>query len=590
VNPIDAYAFDVAQGRVPAGKYHRLSCERHIRDRARENTPEFPYVFKFETAERFFRLAERLKHYKGEWAGQPIALQPYQQFRLGSIFAWIHQGTGLRRFRTAYNELPRKSGKSLEAAVVAIYTTFFDKEPGAEGYTTATKLAQAQIVWSDARKLVRSSGLKNRIGVRARALYKESSASKLEALSAGHESLDGLNPHLIIIDEFHAHKDRGLIDVLETATGARRQPLKFYITTAGNDPVSPCGDEHQYACQILDQVVTDETYFAFIAHAEPTDDWTDERTWAKANPNWNVSVKPDDMRALATKAKAMPSAAATFKQKRLNLWVAADAVWLSIDGWRKGQTECPTPEAREAWVNELVGQPCWVGLDNASKLDLLALVFVFPPFGARTSWRLLPYVWTPEATLRERAHRDRAPYELWVEQGYLRTTPGTQIDDTIVIDVLKENRRRFKLQKLGVDPWHIGTLRSLIIREGWKDEDILDVPQTFAGLSKASQTFEADVLAGEIDAAGDPLMQWCVSNVVANFDGKNNIVPIKKKSRGRIDPVVAALDAEALYLKEPVAKRSKYETQGLATVGGGDQRQNPNTPAPDGRRSPDQGA
>src|SRR5580765_5749383 len=289
---IDAYARDVAARRVPAGKYHRLACVRHLRDRVRERSADFPYVLDLARVDRFVRFAAQLRHYKGEWAGQFITLQPHQVFRLGSVFGWIHVATGLRRFRTAYNEIPRKNGKSLEAAIVSLYATFFDHEPGAEGYIIATKHEQAKIVWNDAKRLSESSGLggparlQRRITVLAANLHRDVFAQKLEPLGADKDSTDGLNPHLIVVDEFHAHKDRGLIDVMETATGARRQPLNFQITTAGDDPMTPCGDQHDYACQVLDGVLVDETFFAFIAHADVDDDPFAETTWRKANPNY----------------------------------------------------------------------------------------------------------------------------------------------------------------------------------------------------------------------------------------------------------------------------------------------------------------
>jgi hypothetical protein len=306
MNPIDAYARDVDSGRIPAGKYHRLACQRHLRDRQREGTPAFPYRFDMAKAQRFASFVGLLKHYKGEWAGTPIQLQPWQLFILGSLFGWVHAETGLRRFRSTYFEVPRKNGKSTIAATAALYLAFFDGEPGAEGYTVATKRDQAKIVFADAKKMVESSGLKSRIGVRVANLHRTDTSCKLEPLGADHDSTDGLNPHLVVIDEWHAYKDRGLIDVMETATGARRQPVIFGITTAGNDPVSPCGDQHDYACKVLDGVLVDESLLTFVAHADLEDDWQAETTWAKANPNWNVSVKPDDMRALARKAANMP--------------------------------------------------------------------------------------------------------------------------------------------------------------------------------------------------------------------------------------------------------------------------------------------
>jgi len=543
-HPIDAYAQAVVAGQVPAGKYHRLACARHLRDRLREDTPAFPFRFDLERADRFVRFAQKLKHYKGEWAGQYIALQPHQVFRLGSVFGWVHVETGLRRFRTAYNEIPRKNGKSLEAAVVALYTTFFDHEPGAEGYTIATKREQAKIVFTDAKKLVLSSGLKDRIAVQVANLHVETSSSKLEPLGADHDSTDGLNPSLIITDEFHAHKDRGLIDVMETATGARRQPLHFQITTAGDDPVSPCGDQHDYACKILDQILVDESFFAFLAHADLEDDWLNETTWRKANPNYGVSVKVDDLRALALKAKSMPAASATFKQKRLNLWVSASQAWLSLDGWRLGQH-------RDWTAEDLRGQTCYVGIDLASKLDLCAMVFVFPPTETRLAWRLLSWVWTPAETLRDRAHRDRAPYEVWAEQGHLLLSPGTTIDHELIRQVLVAERERFHIAQIGFDPWHAGTIIDRLKSEdGFSDDQVVEVPQTFKGMSDASLQFEAAVVAGKVDAHDSPLFAWCASNAVVQRDGKDNIQPIKKRSRGRIDPVVAAIIGMSLAIRQ----------------------------------------
>jgi phage terminase large subunit-like protein len=537
MHPIDAYASQVTSKHrpLPAGKYHRLACERHRRDRDREGTRGFPYRFLPDRADRFFRFAEKLKHYKGEWAGHFIALEPWQQFALGSIFAWEHQDTHLRRFRTAYHEIPRKNGKSLVAAIVALYLTFFDNESGAEGYCIATKRDQAKIVFSDCAQLVKSSGLRSRIVSRMLELRRETNASKLLPLGADKDSTDGLNPHVVILDEGHAMKSRGMIDVMETATGARRQPVITWITTAGNDPVSPCGDQHDYACKILDRVLVDDTFFAFIAHADPDDDWTAEATWQKANPNYGVSVKPADLRALVQKARFMPAAANAFKQKRLNLWVNLDAPWLSMEGWRAGQT---------TWtLDELAGQVCYVGIDLSSKIDLTAVVLAFPPTATRKAWRLVPWCLTPADTLEDRAHRDRAPYPQWVADGYLRTNPGNRIDQDVVRDMVQEAARQFHVQQIGVDPWNSGNLATDLQAAGFT---VVEIPQTFAQMSAPSKEFEADVLDGLVDAGGHPLMAWCASNVVVQADNKGNIYPVKKRSRGRIDPIIAALLARKL--------------------------------------------
>lgn len=550
MNPVDTYARAIVGGRLPAGKYHRLACQRHLNDRQREGTKEFPYYFDLKAADRFVRFAEQLNHYKGKWAGQPIELTPIQRFRLGCVFGWRTLGKNLRRFRTAYNELPRKQGKSLEASIVALYVTFFDGEAGAEGYCIATKRDQAKIVFNDCKKLVQSSGLKSRIAVFVANLHRDATASKLEPLGADHDSTDGLNPNLVIVDEFHAYKDRGMIDVMETATGAREQALTFQITTAGNDPVSPGGDQHDYACKILDGVLTDESFFCCICHADPEDDWQDERTWKKANPHYGVSVNPEDMRALATKAKAMPSAAAAFKQKRLNLWVNASAPCLSVEGWRKGQN--PKQQTPAEWLADLEHESCWVGIDLASKIDLCAMSFVFPPTAGRPQWRWLQHLWTPAETLKERAHQDRAPYDIWVNQGWLKTTPGSRIDHEVIRETLRKGREQFTIETIGFDPWHADKLIDELINEdGFTKEQVLGVPQTYASTSSACLRLQADILAGLVDARGCPVTTWAVSNTVDQRDGKDNMQFVKKKSRGRIDPVISATIATALWLRRP---------------------------------------
>jgi len=545
VNDLDSYAQAVVLGMIPGGKYHRLACARHLRDRTREATDDFPFVFDYPRADRFFRFAAQLRHYKGQWAGHLITLEPHQRFRLGSIFAWVHRDTGLRRFRAAYNEIPRKNGKSLEAAIVGLYVTFFDGEGGSEGYCIATKRDQARIVFNDCKRLVQSSGLRSRIGVLMANLNHERSASKLEPLGADKDSTDGLNPQLVIIDEAHAMKDRGLIDVMETATGARRQPVIFWITTAGNDPVSPCGDQHHYACQILDEVIHDETVFAFIASADPEDPPWAEATWRKANPNYGVSVLPSDLIALATKAQHMPPAAAAFQQKRLNLWINTASPWLSLDGWRRGQ--------HDDWdLDSMIDEPCYIGIDLSSKIDLTAVVLVFPPTADRLTWRLVPWCLTPEDTLDARAHRDRAPYRTWLEPGRLgrtlRTNPGNRIDQDVVRELVLEAAARYDIQAVAIDPYNAGNLMKQLQDDSFL---VVEIPQNLQQMSPPSKDFEADVLDGLIDAGGDALMTWCVSNVIVQVDNKDNIYPTKKRSRGRIDPVIATLMARKLATAGP---------------------------------------
>lgn len=542
-DPVTAYAERVAAGDVPGGRYHILACKRHLSDLKKQDTPAFPYVFSWSSADRFLRFARKFHHYKGEgeagmkWAGKPFEPSENQIFRLGSIFGWRRVSDGLRRFTTSYQEMPRKSGKTFENGIIGLYATFFEGEPGAEGVCGATKRQQARRVFDDMVKFIKSSGLKTRLRVQAGSIHSDATASKFEPLGKDADSVDGLNLHVIITDEYHAHKTNDLVDVLESSTGARRNPLHSIITTAGDDPVSPCGKMHDYICKILEGVIDDEAtqaIFGFIASADPGDDWQLESTWRKANPQWGISVLPTDLRKRALEAKNVPSKAAEFRQKRLNEWVNASTPWLSIDGWRKGQS---------LWsADELLHQSCWVGVDLASQIDLCAMVFVFPPQGDRKTWRLLRWVWTPKETLHDRAHRDRAPYEVWADQGHLLTVDGVRINHQIIRDVLKAQRQRYRIEQIGFDPWHADQVVDALIHEdGFNEQQVVMVPQTYAGMSKAALDFEAAVLEGIVDANSCPLMAWCASNVVVQRDGKDNCYPVKKRSRGRIDPIMATI-------------------------------------------------
>lgn len=566
---VDRYARDVVQGRVPAGKYHRLACERHMRERARRPSDKFPYVFSPEHADRFFRFARRMRHYKGrQFAGQYFEPTPVQQFRLGSIFGWRHWKSGLRRFTVAYNDLPRKHGKSFEGAVVLSYATFFEGEPGAEGYCIATKEKQARIVFSDAKKLVKQSGLSSRIEIRAWQLFNASSESFAQPLGADSDTTDGLNPHVTVVDELHAMKSRDLVDVMESATGARMNPLFFFITTHGKEMVSVWGDYITYAMQILDGVLEDDQstmkFFAFIAHADVGDDPFDERTMIKANPHWGVSVNPDDMRTAAAKAKRMPSAAAEYKQKRLNMLPEASAPWLSMEGWRAGQT------AEGFALEDFRGREAWIGLDLSSNIDLCALVALLPPRDEDERFVLLRWVWTPAETMAARALKDRAPYEVWAQRGCLLTQPGRKLSHKPIRDTLKAVAEVLTVIKVGYDKWHAHQLvNDLVDEDGFSAEQIIEVPQTYQGVSEAAKRLESEVLDGNVDAGACPLMSWTFSNAVVQRDGKDNIQPIKKRSRGRIDPVSATVNALACWLREPRDDgESIYETRDLVTVGG----------------------
>ena len=368
-DPTTAYARSVSEGVIPANRLLRLACERHLGDLARGAGRGLR--FDLAAARHAIDFFGFLRHSKGEWAGEPFTLAPWQAFLVGSLFGW-KRDDGLRRFRTAYCAVPRKNGKSTTSAGIGLYLLVADGEQGAEVYSAATTRDQARIVFDEAKRMVATSpALRRRVELLINNLHVAASASRFMPLSSDSSTMDGLNVHGAIIDELHAHKTRGVVDVLDTATGARRQPLLFEITTAGYDRHSICFEHHDYSIKVLDGVLQDDSWFAYIAAADEDDDWTDAKVWRKANPNFGISVKEDDLARKAEKAIALPGAQNAFRRLHLNQWTEQAERWIDMAAW----DACDAPVDLE----RLRGRPCFGGLDLSTTTDVTALAWVFPP-------------------------------------------------------------------------------------------------------------------------------------------------------------------------------------------------------------------
>ena len=306
---------------------------------------------------------------------------------VGCLFGW-QRSDGLRRFRTAYCAVPRKNGKSTLSAGIGLYLLVADGEHGAEIYSAATSRDQARIVFDEAKRMVGSSpALKRRVGILINNLHVAATTSRFMPLSSDASTMDGLNVHGAIIDELHAHRTRHVVDVLETATGARRQPLLFEITTAGYDRHSICFEHHDYSIKVLEGIVRDDSWFAFIAAADENDDWTDPAVWRKANPSFGLSVKEDDLARKAEKAIALPGAQNAFRRMHLNQWTEQAERWIDLAAW----DACAGPVSLEL----LRGRPCFGGLDLSTTTDVTALAWVFPPEHDDDLWRVLSRYFVP---------------------------------------------------------------------------------------------------------------------------------------------------------------------------------------------------
>lgn len=561
------YAHDVVSGRVVACKLVKAACQRHLNDLARAKDG-WEYYFDEEAAQHacdFFPLF--LRHSKGEWAGQPFELSHWQVFIVWALFGWKRHKDHTRRFRVAYIEVSRKNGKSTLAAGIGLYLFDADGEPGAEVYTAATKREQARIIHGEAIRMRDASPfLKNRIGKFKDNLHVASTNSKFEPLGKDSKTLDGLNVHAAIIDELHAHPDRGLLDVLDTATGARRQPLMFIITTSGSNRQSVCFEQHEYTEKILTGVLEDDEHFGIIYTLDgeekgpggevvrPEDDWTEEANWIKANPNLGVSVKIDDLRRKVRKAKEAIAAQNSLKRLHFDIWTQSSVRWLSADAWR----ECAHPVDYEA----LKGQECYAGLDLSTNIDLSAFVMVFPPQEQETLYRVIARIFVPEENILRRSQKDRVPYDAWVNAGYITATPGNVIDYDWIFDQILKDAAFYNLREVAFDAWGADWIRTKLEEEGLT---MIEFRQGTKSMNGPTQALEKMVLAGELAHGGNPVLTWCADNVIVTMDPSGRIKPDKAKSTERIDPIVALIMGIArAMLRE--GQESIYNERGVRSV------------------------
>jgi phage terminase large subunit-like protein len=559
----DQYIDDVLSGRQVACQWVKAACARQRDDL--QHGIERGLWFDTFAAERVLQFFEGfLKHSKGEWAGKPLKLEPWEQFILWVLFGW-KRSDGTRRFRTAYIEIARKNGKSLIGSGVGLYLLMADGEMGAEVYSYATKKDQAKITWLEAAKIARKSKvLSRRLDIFGDKNPKASSCSismpltgsKFEPLGRDTDSMDGLNVHGAIIDEVHAHKTRDGWDLLDTATGARRQPLLFAVTTAGFDKQTLCWELNEFTQKVIDRVIDDDSFFGIIFTLDKDDDWQDETCWVKANPNLGVSKKLDDMRRKAQRAMSMPSALNSFLRLELNIWTQAETKWIPWDEW----TQCG--HAIE-W-DVLQGRKCYSGLDLSSTLDITAHVLVFPPEHDGEKYIVLCRFWIPEDNLRQRVHDDRVPYDAWLRAGWLYATPGNVIDYDWIFDDIDDDAHEFDLQEVAFDRWGAARVVTTLQNKGLT---MVEFGQGFASMSPPMRELERLIRTHDLEHGNNPVLTWMADNLVAIEDPAGNIKPSKEKSREKIDGMVAmimALDRAIRHGGD--SNNSVYEERGVRAV------------------------
>lgn len=552
------YALDAVAGRLPANKLVRLACQRYLDDLEEADTRGL--YFDWAAARRvviFF--ATFLRHSKGEWGGQPFLLGPWQQFIVANLFGWKRKIDGTRRFRMAYIAIPRKNGKSTLAAGIGLYLLVADGEPGAEIYAFATKKDQAKIIFDEATRMWEASpDLQRRVGHFRNNLHVRSTNSKFEPLSSDGDTMDGLNASAALGDELHEQPSREVWDKLATSMGARRQGLMLGITTAGEDRQTFCFDQDRLARQILEGAVVNDGVFAFIACLDVDDAhdwkalWEQPEEWAKANPNYGVSVKTDFLESAALEAKQQPTKLNAFLRYHLNVWTQGSTRAISPDKWRLCagvDTNDPADAVRERWKAELLGRACYGGLDLADTTDIAAFLAYFPRTEDNPQPRVLPFFFVPEEALIERSKKDRVPYDMWERQGFLFKTPGNVIDYGFIRKFLQAFNDDYRVIEIGYDRWNSTQLVSQLQEED--HIEMVQVGQGFLGMSAATKEMLKMVVGVEFAHGGNPVLTWMADNLIVTQDPAGNLKPDRAKAREKIDGMVAFAMAIGRAMAQP---------------------------------------
>lgn len=492
-------------------------------------------------------IEKHCTHVKGEWAGQNLHLEPWQREIVDPLFGTLRPD-GKRQYRNALIGIPRKAGKSTLGAALALRLLFRDGEPGAEVYSCAADRDQAAIVFEIAKGMVEANPAMAKLAkVYRRSIVVPRTGSTYKVLSADAYSKHGLSPHGVIFDELHAQPNRELWDVMTTGQGARRQPLTIAITTAGYDRESICWEQYDYGRKVQAGVIDDPGFFFRWWGVDSGEDWQDEEVWERAQPNLDVSVSREFLRAEARQAKHQPARQNTFRRLYLNEWTQAVDRWLDLDAW----------DASAGVVAEsyLKGKRCFGGLDLASSTDIAALCWDFPDGDAHDAvWRF----WIPEDQLPDLDNRTGGQASVWVREKLLLTTPGNVIDYQSILQQIDLDARTFDIVEVAYDRWGMTQLSQDLMDAGMT---VVPFGQGFASMSAPTKEFERLVLEKKYHHGANPVMRWMVDNIVVRSDPAGNLKIDKARSTEKVDGAIAAVMAldRATRHEEP----KKYRAAGF---------------------------
>lgn len=541
------YILDVVSEKIITNIYIKSLCKKILKD---FDNKEF--IFDREWAEKFMRLFQKFEHViaADSWKTKNITLEPWQCFLFMCIEGFYWKRNNKRKYKTLYCEVARGNGKSAMLSVTGlIYLSLYRSVSGNKILALAAKKEQARIVLDSSREMAKKNeSYRKHTGteVYAHHISHDSSGSEFKAISSDSKTGDGLQPLLAIVDELHAHRDRSLYDVIDSAMSKRPDSLMAVITTAGFSLEGIGYSQSSYAKKVSLEEIKDETFFPIIYTLDENDDWRDESVWIKANPNLGVSVDIDAFRSKSFKAKANPADEINFKVKHLNLWQNAASQFFNDKKWKELGNKSLT-------IDDLRGQKCYVGVDLASHRDLTSIALVFK---INNKYKIITRNFCPEKEINESKN---VYYKEWEEQGYLIKTPGNAINYDIIEDTLYQLSKIVRIESAHYDHWNAAQFAQKMTE---KRINMLDFRMNTSNLSEPMKKLDAIVLESQVEHDGNELVNWSIGNVVAKIDHNQNVFPRKEHESMKIDPIVAIIMALAGWINEE-NNESIYKDRGM---------------------------
>lgn len=538
-NPIVEYFEKIESGEIVVGfKVKRIY--KKLVDDVYDQSSEYEYST--ERANHAIEFIENFcKHSKGKWGGKQIELELWQKAFIAAAFGFVHKIDGTRKYREVLLVVARKNGKSTIASGIGLYLQVADGEPGAEVYAVATKKDQAKLVWIDAKRMVtKSPALRKRIKPLVSELRADFNDSTFKPLGSDSETLDGLNVHGAMMDEIHAWKDKNLYDVIVDGTSSREQSLIFMITTAGTIREAVYDMKYEEAELLLNGLddedgYKDDRFLPIIYELDKREEWTDEKAWQKANPGLGTIKQIDQLRTKVNKAKSNNMLVKNLLTKDFNVRDTSVEAWMTFEALNNTATFD---------IEELKPRYAIGGADLSSSVDLTSACIAFMVPNDETVYYKHMY-WLPEDLLEQRSNEDKIPYNIWYENGLLRTTPGNTVHHKYVTEWFTEMQEKHDvyIPWVGYDSWSARYWVEEMVNYFGKDS-MLPVIQGKKTLSSPMKLLEANLTAKKINYGNNPITKWCISNTSKEEDKNGNIQPHKgKNQRRRIDGLAAMLNA-----------------------------------------------